>query len=103
MVENVDWFENFDLENIITPVKADNLDQLLRAANYNAKKRDFLVQGFKEGFSLGFKAKPNTKQTAQNLRLRIGSKTELWNKLLKEVQLKRVAGPFEDIPFENYI
>ena len=28
---------------------------------------------------------------------------QLWNKLIKEVRAKRVAGPFNEIPFDNYI
>ena len=33
----------------------------------------------------------------------VGNKVELWNKLMKEVKLKRVAGPFDHIPFDNFI
>ena len=28
---------------------------------------------------------------------------DLWNKIMKEVRVGRVAGPYETIPFENYI
>ena len=28
---------------------------------------------------------------------------ELWNKVMKGVNLKRYAGPFDSIPFENYV
>ena len=41
--------------------------------------------------------------TSPNLPLSIGSETELWNKVMKEVQNKRYAGPFEHIPFKNFI
>ena len=33
----------------------------------------------------------------------VGSKTVLWNKLIKEVRLGRVAGPFANIPFDSCI
>ena len=35
----------------------------------------------------------------------MGTKTDLWNKIIKEVKLKRYAGPFKkrDLPFKNYI
>ena len=33
----------------------------------------------------------------------MGTKTVLWNKLIKEVRLKRVAGPFDKVPFKNFI
>ena len=38
-----------------------------------------------------------------NLKLRVGSETILWNKLMKEVAAGRVAGPFKEIPFDEYI
>ena len=35
--------------------------------------------------------------------LRVGSPTILWNKIMKEVRLKRFAGPFKKTPFKHYI
>ena len=40
---------------------------------------------------------------ACNLSIRCGSKIQLWNKLAKEVNFKRFAGPFKKIPFKNFI
>ena len=41
--------------------------------------------------------------TSQNLKLNgIGDEVDLWNKVMKEVKLKRYAGPFEKIPFEEH-
>ena len=47
-------FSNYDLENIVTPVDADMLERLLSEADYNKEKTMFLVNGFKNGFSLGY-------------------------------------------------
>ena len=95
---------NYDLENIITPVKADILDQLLEDSGYDQRKRVFLVNGFKRGFSLQYQGKLNAiKRTAPNLKLRVGSKMELWNKVMAEVELGRFAGPFETPPFEYFV
>ena len=33
----------------------------------------------------------------------MGNKEILWEKLLKEVRLGRVASPFDEVPFENFI
>ena len=41
--------------------------------------------------------------TAPNLKFRVGNPTILWNKVMKEVGLGRYAGPFKQIPFNNYI
>ena len=99
------WFENYDLVNIQTPVDADKFDQLLKEANFDKNKREFIVNGFSNGFSLEIEDDPNdVTREAHNLPLTIGTKTELWNKLMKEVELKRVAGPFkEPPPFKNFI
>ena len=35
--------------------------------------------------------------------MKVGSRTQLWNKLIKEVRAGHVAGPYDNIPFENYI
>ena len=63
----------------------------------------FLVDGFKYGFDLGYRGPENIKIKSENLKFRIGNDIELWNKVMKEVKNKRYAGPFEEIPFENYI
>ena len=95
---------NFDLENIITPVKADILGHLLTEAGYDTNKTKFLVNGFTKGFSLHYKGKLNNcKRTAPNLKLRVGNKLELWNKVMTEVQANRFAGPFETPPFDHFV
>ena len=40
---------------------------------------------------------------ADNIPLRVRSKVELWNKVMKEVKLQRYAGPFSAPPFKQYI
>ena len=62
-----------------------------------------MVQGFKEGFSLGFEGNLEVKRRAPNLKFTIGDEIELWNKVMKEVKELRYAGPFETSPFEHYI
>ena len=39
-------FENLVLDDIVTPIDADRLDDLLRRSNYPDKKRSHLVKGF---------------------------------------------------------
>ena len=102
-MEEVLYYENFDLKNVVTPVNADMLETLLTEANYDRSKTEFLVNGFREGFSIGYTGEENVKLTAPNLMLDAGSQTELWNKVMKEVKLNCFAGPFENIPFDNYI
>ena len=96
--------DNKDLVNIVTPVDAEVLDDLLKQSGYPNDKRMFLVTGFKEGFKLNYSG-PLVGQSrkAPNLKLRVGNKVELWNKVMKEVELGRYAGPFEEPPYTSFI
>ena len=83
----------------MTPVDVDKYEQLLIESNYPREKRDYLISGFCEGFNLQYHRDKHVRRTANNLRLYVGYKTILWNKVMKEVREKRFAGP----PFEYYI
>ena len=103
-IEEILNYSNLDLENIVTPVDVNRYEELLVQANYDLDKRNYLVNGFRHGFSLCYEGKlNNTKRNAPNLKIRIGTKTELWNKVMNEVLLKRYAGPFEQVPYEYYV
>ena len=95
---------NFDLTNVVTPVDVEALERLLHQSKYENEKIEYLVNGFKHGFSIGYQGPKNVRQTAKNLPLRgLGTKTTLWNKVMKEVEKKRYAGPFKEIPYNNFI
>ena len=97
-------FENLDLENVITPVDVKKYEHLLKTSNYDKRKTEYLVSSFKTGFRLGYTGPKDVKMTSPNLKFRgIGNEVILWNKVMKEVQLKRYAGPFKEIPYDNYI
>ena len=96
-------FENYDLESIVTPVKHVVLSEFLRKSSYDLKKTQYLVEGFKNRFSIEYDSPTEIKRLANNLKIRVGSKLELWNKVMKEVKLKRFAGPFEQPPFQHFI
>ena len=59
---------------------------MLKDANYEDDKREFLYQGFKQGFSLGYKSENKVQLTSKNLKLRVGDHVDLWNKVMKETQ-----------------
>ena len=79
------------------------LNALLIESNYNKKETEFLTDGFKNGFKLNYHGKRDIQLKSPNLPISIGTETDLWNKVMKEVQNKCYAGPFEKIPFNNYI
>lgn len=94
---------NFDMDNIYTPVNVEAYTKLLKASNYNPERSAELVDGFTNGFDLGYRGPLTRKNESKNLRLRVGTHTELWNKVIQEVQAKRFCGPFRQPPFDNYV
>ena len=92
--EEIIWAENYDLKHIFTPVDGEKLEQMLIESGYDDKKRNFVVDGFKHSFSLQYHGDQRVKRLSPNLKLGVGSPVELWNKVMKEVQAKRYAGPF---------
>ena len=97
------YFVNKDLKNVVSPVDYAELGRMLDEADYDVTKTRNLVEGFCDGFSIGYEGKQNVKLNAPNLKLEVGSKVKLWNKVMKEVELGRYAGPFAEPPFEFYI
>ena len=76
----------------------------MEESEYDTEKTNYLVDGFTKGFSLQYQGPlSGCKRRAPNLKLRVGSKLELWNKVMNEVELGRYAGPFEEPPFEQYV
>ena len=97
-------YENYDLESVISPVNVDEFEKLLIESMYDKSETEFLIDGFKNGFSLEYKGDRDVKICSPNLKFReVGSPMELWNKVMKEVKKNRYAGPFEEVPFEHYI
>ena len=70
--------------------------------NYDTDKTEFLCKGFAEGFDIGYEGPMERQSLSDNIPLRLGTKTQLWNKLMKEVKLKRVTGPFDTVPFKKF-
>lgn len=94
---------NPDFHSIVTPIDVGKYHQLLIDSAYDKHKAAELVQGFKFGFDLGYRGPERVKMEANNLKLRVGTKVDLWNKVIKEVKEKRFAGGFRKPPFEHYI
>ena len=78
-------------------------EALLRDSAFPAQEREFLVNGFSDGFDIGYRGPTIRKSQASNLPFTVGNSTILWNKLMKEVKFKRVAGPFDTIPFDYFM
>ena len=90
---------NEDLVNLVTPVK----EQLLIDSNYNKKETQFLVDGFRNGFDIGYQGPEHRQDTARNIPFTVGNQDILWEKIMTEVKERHYAGPFKEIPFDDYI
>ena len=77
--------------------------KLLIESEYPEMEIECLVDGFQDGFDLGYRGMEKVRHRAPNLKLRVGNELILWNKIMKEARKSRYTGPFEDIPFEYYI
>ena len=86
------------------PVKANILEQMLTEVNYDATEIEYLASGFRTGFNLDYREPMNRTDRAKNLPFReIGSHPEVWEKMMKEVSLGRLAGPYQDVPYQYYV
>ena len=76
---------------------------MLREANYDEGETKFLVNGFRESFDIGYRGPETRRSTSKNIPFTVGNKYILWEKIMAEVKEKRFAGPFSEVPFENFI
>ena len=51
--------KNYDLENTVTPVNVQVLEELLTQYKYNINETNFLIDGFKNGFETGYRGNRN--------------------------------------------
>ena len=90
--EMVDYFENFDWEKIITPINVDQYREMLEDAGYDNKLKTKLILGFSQGFDIGYTGPEERTDYSKNIPLNIGTPTQLWNKVMAEVNEKHYTG-----------
>ena len=76
---------------------------MLQESGYNEEKSDWLIKGFTQGFDIHYNGLTERISIAKNLPFTVGNRTEMWNKIMKEVREKRVAGPYDEVPFTHFI
>ena len=99
----MEHYFNYDLENIETPLDADKLYAILCETLYDATETKFLVEGFTKGFDIGYRGPVNRQRKSSNIPFSVGDKYDMWAKIMKEVKAKCLVGPFDQVPFENFI
>lgn len=88
-----------------TPINVSRLETLLKQSKYPMEKTRNLIKGFSEGFNMGFNGPRNVRREAPNMRFQVGTKIDLWNKIMKEVKEGHTAGPYrglEQLPLEYF-
>ena len=94
---------NYNLSDVVTPINVPRLEKLLENSGFDWDKSLFLLEGFRNGFRLEYDGPMDRKDEAQNLPFTIGDHKEMWMKIMKEIKMERYAGPYEEIPYENYV
>ena len=92
---------NYNLLDVVTPVNIKAYEEFLVKSNYDGKETQFLLNSFKNGFDIGYRGPKCRRDTAENIPFSVGDEIDLWNKIMKEVKLGRVAGPYEKMPFKR--
>ena len=103
--EEVLFYVNKDWDKIVTPIKVKQLKYWLRISGYPRKDSEAIIDGFTNGFDLGYRGPADRTDLSQNIPLKIGTPTQLWNKVMKAVKLGRYAGPYnlDKLPFDQYM
>ena len=81
------YFENKKWDDIVMMIKVERLKYWLEVSNYDETKAKELINGFTHGFDLGYERVEQRRDFAKNIPLSIGTETDLWNKVMKEVEL----------------
>ena len=85
-------------------MRVGELCKLLLESSYNKKDMDFLINGFSQGFDLMYQGPCERQDKSANIPFRgVGDKWDMWAKIMKEVDLKRFAGPYQDPPFRFFV
>ena len=91
------------MTEIVTPINVTRFQRYLMDSGFCRDRSEHLIQGFKEGFDIGYRGPLIRQDTSNNIPLNLGTPQDLWDKLMKEVSMHRYAGPYKKIPYVNYM
>lgn len=95
----VQGLESRPSQLVPTPVRANRLGEVL--VGYSEGVVDHLVQGFSEGFHLGYVGS-GALGSSKNLKSASDHPQAIQDYIEKELKADRLAGPFEHPPFQNF-
>ena len=76
-LEEVLYYKNWNIDNIVTPINVEILEYLLINTKYNEEETKFITRGFSEGFDVGYHGRLDRQDLAPNIPLKSGMKTDL--------------------------
>ena len=85
--------------NSVTPICTKTLEVYLEG--YDEDKKNYLILGFSQGFSLEYQG-PRESFSSANLKSALDNPVVVQEKINKELDSKRVEGPFKNPPFDNF-
>ena len=85
--------------NLPAPVRVNKLSHYLKG--YNIPVAQFLLEGFSQGFPLNYQG-PRQSFFAANLKSALDNPTAVDVKISQELNLDRIAGPFDQPPFDSF-
>ncbi len=91
---------DFNSERLASRVDLVALEYFLRG--YDSSEKNFILTGFRHGFSINYFGPRNLTVETPNHLSATDQPRLLWDKIMKEVDLGHVAGPFKYPPFEHY-
>ena len=65
--DEINEFENLQLNNIVTPIDVNRLRQLLIQSGYDTTKLQELTDSFNSGFDIGYRGPLNRQSQAANI------------------------------------
>ncbi len=89
------------IEEIFTPVRWEKFQSYLK--NYDEVEKQFVIQGFRDGFHLHSSIDRNIVLKHENMPSAFHYPEMVWEIITKEVHLQRVGGPFDTPPLAKYI
>ena len=93
------------IDNIVIPIRFNVLHQYLVKTKYDIDETTFLVSEFKKCFNIRYQGPVERRDESNNIPFTVGNRSDMLQKIMKEVQAGRFVGPFEknSIPYEYYV
>ena len=70
----IEYYENFNLTSIVTPLQVEKYAALLKEVNYDPVETDFLIDGFTNGFDISYRGEQIRQSSSSNIPFSVGNK-----------------------------